>query len=318
MGNFLNLLLRRLAALPVMILGISLLVFIILKLAPGDEATSALGEGASAEAKEAYREERGLDDPLFIQYFSFLGRLIRLDFGVTTPPAQPVSEMIAKAFPLTLQLTFLGVIIAVVISLIFGVIGALYRDKWPDQLVRIFSIAAIATPSFWLGILLIQWLALGENPLFPSGGAAPAGSGAGTWLQHMALPALALAIPVSASLIRVVRTSMVEELDRDYVRTAIGNGVPRNEVISRNVLRNALVTPVTVLGLRIGYLLGGAVVIEMIFSLPGMGQLIMNGITNQDTNLVQGVVLAIAITFVLVNIVVDLLYLLINPRIRTV
>jgi len=312
------LLLRRLAALPVMILGISLLVFIILKLAPGDEATSALGEGASAEAKEAYREERGLNDPLFIQYFSFLGRLIRLDFGVTTPPAQPVSEMIAKAFPLTLQLTFLGVIIAVVISLIFGVIGALYRDKWPDQLVRIFSIAAIATPSFWLGILLIQWLALGENPLFPSGGAAPAGSGAGTWLQHMALPALALAIPVSASLIRVVRTSMVEELDRDYVRTAIGNGVPRNEVISRNVLRNALVTPVTVLGLRIGYLLGGAVVIEMIFSLPGMGQLIMNGITNQDTNLVQGVVLAIAITFVLVNIVVDLLYLLINPRIRTV
>ena len=318
MGNFLNLLLRRLAALPVMILGISLLVFIILKLAPGDEATSALGEGASAEAKEAYREERGLNDPLFIQYFSFLGRLVRLDFGVTTPPAQPVSEMIAKAFPLTLQLTFLGVIIAVVISLIFGVIGALYRDKWPDQLVRIFSIAAIATPSFWLGILLIQWLALGENPLFPSGGAAPAGSGAGTWLQHMALPALALAIPVSASLIRVVRTSMVEELDRDYVRTAIGNGVPRNEVISRNVLRNALVTPVTVLGLRIGYLLGGAVVIEMIFSLPGMGQLIMNGITNQDTNLVQGVVLAIAITFVLVNIVVDLLYLLINPRIRTV
>ncbi|RBM01269.1 ABC transporter permease [Glutamicibacter soli] len=301
-----------------MILGISLLVFIILKLAPGDEATSALGEGASAEAKEAYREERGLNDPLFIQYFSFLGRLIRLDFGVTTPPAQPVSEMIAKAFPLTLQLTFLGVIIAVVISLIFGVIGALYRDKWPDQLVRIFSIAAIATPSFWLGILLIQWLALGENPLFPSGGAAPAGSGAGTWLQHMALPALALAIPVSASLIRVVRTSMVEELDRDYVRTAIGNGVPPNEVISRNVLRNALVTPVTVLGLRIGYLLGGAVVIEMIFSLPGMGQLIMNGITNQDTNLVQGVVLAIAITFVLVNIVVDLLYLLINPRIRTV
>lgn len=318
MGNFLNLLLRRLAALPVMILGISLLVFIILKLAPGDEATSALGEGASPEAKEAYREERGLNDPLFIQYFSFLGRLVRLDFGVTTPPAQPVSEMIAKAFPLTLQLTFLGVIIAVVISLIFGVIGALYRDKWPDQLVRIFSIAAIATPSFWLGILLIQWLALGENPLFPSGGAAPAGSGLGTWLQHMALPALALAIPVSASLIRVVRTSMVEELDRDYVRTAIGNGVPRNEVISRNVLRNALVTPVTVLGLRIGYLLGGAVVIEMIFSLPGMGQLIMNGITNQDTNLVQGVVLAIAITFVLVNIVVDLLYLLINPRIRTV
>ncbi|MGH3654609.1 ABC transporter permease [Glutamicibacter sp.] len=318
MGNFLNLLLRRLAALPVMVLGISAMVFIIMKLAPGDEATSALGEGASEAAKEAYREERGLNDPLVIQYISFIGRLIRLDFGLTTPPAQSVSQMIAGAFPLTLQLTFLGVVIAVVISLAFGLLGALYRDGWPDQLVRIFSIAAIATPSFWLGILLIQWFALGSSPLFPSGGAAPEGSGPGTWLLHMALPALALAIPVSASLTRVVRTSMVEELDRDYVRTAIGNGVPRGEVISKNVLRNALVTPVTVLGLRIGYLLGGAVVIEMIFSLPGMGQLIMNGITNKDTNLVQGVTLTIAITFVLVNIIVDLLYLLINPRIRTV
>ncbi|MCS3491905.1 MULTISPECIES: ABC transporter permease [unclassified Glutamicibacter] len=318
MGNFLNLLLRRLAALPVMVLGISAMVFIIMKLAPGDEATSALGEGASEAAKEAYREERGLNDALVVQYISFIGRLIRLDFGLTTPPAQSVSQMIAGAFPLTLQLTFLGVVIAVVISLAFGLLGALYRDGWPDQLVRIFSIAAIATPSFWLGILLIQWFALGSSPLFPSGGAAPEGSGPGTWLLHMALPALALAIPVSASLTRVVRTSMVEELDRDYVRTAIGNGVPRGEVISKNVLRNALVTPVTVLGLRIGYLLGGAVVIEMIFSLPGMGQLIMNGITNKDTNLVQGVTLTIAITFVLVNIIVDLLYLLINPRIRTV
>ena len=134
----------------------------------------------------------------------------------------------------------------------------------------------------------------------------------------MAATALALGIPVSASLIRVVRTSMVEELDRDYVRTAIGNGVPYGEVVSKNVLRNALVTPVTVLGLRVGYLLGGAVVIEMIFALPGMGQLILNGITNLDINLVQGVVLTISVTFVLVNIVVDLLYLLINPRIRTV
>ncbi len=318
MGTLLRLLLRRLAALPVMILGVTFLVFIILKLAPGDEATSALGEGASEAAKDAYRAERGLDKPLIIQYFAFLGRLIRLDFGMTTPPEQSVSAMISNAFPLTLQLTFYGVLIAVVISLVFGVLGALYRDKLPDQLVRIFSIAAVATPSFWLGILLIQWLALGANPLFPSGGAAPEGSGLGGWLAHMTLPALALAIPVSASLIRVVRTSMVEELDKDYVRTAIGNGVPRAEVLTRNVLRNALVTPVTVLGLRIGYLLGGAVVIEMIFSLPGMGQLIMNGITNSDVNLVQGVVLTIAVTFVLVNIVVDLLYLLINPRIRTV
>jgi peptide/nickel transport system permease protein len=226
--------------------------------------------------------------------------------------------MIAAAFPLTLQLTFLGVLIAVVVSLPLGIAGALYRDKWPDQMVRVFSIAAVATPSFWLGILLIQWFALGTDPAFPSGGIAAPESGFGGWLNSMTLPALALGIPVAASLIRVVRTSMVEELDRDYVRTAVGNGVPYWEVVSRNVLRNALVTPVTVLGLRIGYLLGGAVVIEMIFALPGMGQLILNGITNLDVNLVQGVVLTISVTFVLVNIAVDLLYLLINPRIRTV
>ncbi len=301
-----------------MILGVTLLVFVVLQFAPGDRAVAALGEGASQQALDQYREANGLNDPLFIQYFTYLGKLLTGDFGTTLPPAKPVTEVIASAFPVTLQLTFLGVIIAVVISLIFGVLAALYRDTWVDQAIRVFSVAAIATPSFWLGILLIQWFALGSNSWFPSGGLADPDEGFVGWLQSMTLPAIALAIPVSASLIRVVRTSMVEELDRDYVRTAIGNGVPYTTVVSKNVLRNALVTPVTVLGLRIGYLLGGAVVIEMIFSLPGMGQQILNGITNSDTNLVQGVVLVIAVTFVIVNILVDLLYLLINPRIRTV
>ncbi|PXA67011.1 ABC transporter permease [Arthrobacter psychrochitiniphilus] len=301
-----------------MILGVTLLVFVVLQFTPGDRAVAALGEGASLEALEQYREVNGFNDPLFIQYFNYLGKLLTGNFGNTLPPAKPITEVIASAFPVTLQLTFLGVLIAIVISLIFGVLAALYRDKWVDQVIRIFSVAAIATPSFWLGILLIQWFALGDNSWFPSGGLADPSEGFMGWLSSMTLPALALAIPVSASLIRVVRTSMVEELDRDYVRTAIGNGVPYTTVVSKNVLRNALVTPVTVLGLRIGYLLGGAVVIEMIFSLPGMGQQILNGITNSDTNLVQGVVLVIAVTFVIVNILVDLLYLLINPRIRTV
>ncbi|MGG5172709.1 ABC transporter permease [Pseudarthrobacter sp. J1738] len=318
MAMLLRLLGRRLAALPLMILGVTLLVFVVLQFAPGDRAVAALGEGASPEALDKYRQDNGLNDPLFIQYFAYLGKMLTLNFGNTLPPARPITEVISQAFPLTLQLTFVGVIIAVILSLVFGVLAALYRDTWVDQIVRVFSIAAIATPSFWLGILLIQWFALGTDSLFPSGGMADPSEGFGGWLRSIALPALALAIPVSASLIRVVRTSMVEELDRDYVRTAIGNGVPYREVVSRNVLRNALVTPVTVLGLRIGYLLGGAVVIEMIFSLPGMGQLILNGITNKDTNLVQGVVLVISVTFVLVNILVDLLYLLINPRIRTV
>lgn len=300
-----------------MLLGVTILVFVILQFTPGDPATIALGEGASEEAKAAYNREMGYDQPLVVQYFAFLGRLLHFDLGMTTPPAQPVIDQIKMAFPVTLQLTFLGVIIAAVASLVLGVLAALYRDRWIDQIIRVLSMASIATPSFWLGILLIQYFAL-ELGLFPSGGNAPAGSGFGTWLQFMFLPALALAVPVSASLIRTVRTSMVEELDKDYVRTAIGNGVPRREVITKNVLKNALITPVTVLGLRIGYLMGGAVVIEMIFSLNGMGNLIFNGITGNDINLVQGVVLTIAVAFVLVNIIVDLLYMLINPRIRTV
>lgn len=317
MGNILRLLGRRLIALPFMILGVTLLVFVVLHFSPGDQATAALGESASEEAKQAYNEENGLNRPLVVQYLRFLGNMATLDFGVTTPPESPISTMIAGAFPVTLQLTFWGVVIAAVVSLILGITGALHRDRWPDQVIRVLSIAAVATPSFWLGILLIQWFAVGWR-ILPSGGYTSFFEDPVAYAQSMILPSIALAVPVCAALIRVVRTSMVEELDKDYVRTAIGNGVPRAEVLRKNVLRNALVTPVTVLGLRIGYLLGGAVVIELIFSMPGMGQLILNGITNQDINLVQGVVVTIAITFVVVNIVVDLLYLLINPRIRTV
>ena len=316
---FIRLLGRRLAVLPIMLLGVTVMVFVVLSVIPADRATAVLGENATEEAKEAWREERGLNESLLVQFFRYLGGVIRLDFGVTNPPEESVATKIASAFPVTLQLTFLGILLAVVLALTLGITAALYRDRWPDQAIRIFSIAAIATPSFWLAILLIQWFALGEGSLFPTGGLAWAEEyGFVGWLYSMTLPALALGIPVSASLIRVVRTSMVEELDRDYVRTAIGNGVPYRTVVARNVLRNALVTPVTVLGLRVGYLLGGAVVIEKIFSLNGMGDLIVVGLTTSDTNLVQGAVLTIAVAFVLVNIVVDLLYLVINPRIRTV
>ncbi len=307
----------RLIWLPFMVLGITLLVFFIMQFTPTDAATNALGESATEAAKQAYRATNGLNDPIFAQYFRFLGGMFTGDLGNTVPPAQPVTSLISTAFPLTLQLTFLGLLIAVVLALVLGVTAALYRDLWPDQVIRIVSIAGIATPSFWLAILLIKQFAL-NWALFPSGGYVNPQDSLTGWLQSLWLPALALGIPVAASLTRVVRTSMVEELDRDYVRTAIGSGLPMRVVVGRNVLRNALITPVTVLGLRIGYLLGGAVVIEVIFDLPGMGKLILNGVTSGDTNLVQGVTLIIALTFVFVNIIVDMLYLLINPRIRTV
>ncbi|AGO15453.1 oligopeptide ABC transporter permease [Glaesserella parasuis ZJ0906] len=299
-----------------MMLGVSALVFIILQFTPGDPASVALGESASDAAKELYREQHGLNDPVIVQYFRFIGNVLVLDFGLTTPPEQPITSLIAKAFPLTLQLTFIGVFLAAIVSFSLGIIAALYRDRWADQVIRLLSVAAVATPSFWLGILLIQYFSL-ELDWLPSGGFVSFSEDPTEYFRSMALPALALAIPVCASLIRVVRTTMVEEMDKDYVRTAIGNGVPYATVIRHNVLRNALITPVTVLGLRVGYLLGGAVVIEQIFDLPGMGKLIFNGIVNHDLHLVQGVVLTIAFTFVLVNIIVDILYLLINPKIRS-
>lgn len=321
MSNLIRLIGRRLVALPLMIIGVTLLVFVVMSFSPADPARLALGESASPQALENYREANGLNDPLWLRYFTFLGGLVQGDLGTTSGDV-PVLDMVVSAFPITLQLTFLGLAMAVVIAAVFGVLGALFRDTWVDQAIRVASIAALATPSFWLAILLIQWL--GEIP--GGWGAFPAlvtrwvsiFDDPGTWARNIALPAFSLAAPVAGSLTRVVRTAMVEELDRDYVRTAVGAGVPYTEVVSRNVLRNALITPITVLGLRVGYLMGGAVIIEIIFNIQAMGQLILDGVTRNDVFLVQGVTLTVAIAFIVVNILVDLLYVVVNPRIRSI
>jgi len=321
LSNLLRLIGRRLIALPVMILGVTFLVFFIMSFSPADPARLALGESASPAALEAYREANGLNDPLLVRYVGFLGGMLQGDLGTTTGNAS-VTDVVARAFPITLQLTFLGLAIAVLLALVFGVLAALYRDRWPDHVIRVFSIAALATASFWLAILLIQWLGTipGGWGVFPALVTrwVPFTEDPATYLNNIFLPAFSLAVPVAGSLARVVRTAMVEELDKDYVRTAIGAGIPTGEVISRNVLRNALITPITVLGLRVGYLMGGAVIIEIIFNIQAMGQLILDGVTRNDVFLVQGVTLTVAIAFILVNIVVDMLYVLVNPRIRSI
>ncbi|WP_302786528.1 ABC transporter permease, partial [Actinotignum sanguinis] len=309
---------RRLLVLPIMVLGVAFLVFFLMSFSKIDPAYSALGEGASEEALEAYRQAMGLNDPWLAQFWNFLVNFVQGDLGTYGANQASVAERVGEAFPITMQLTFLGLIIAVILAFVFGVIAALYRDKWPDKIIRVFSIAFIATPSFWLAVLMI--LAFSVNmPLLPASGALPAFSeDPAGWLARMALPAIALGVPVAGSLTRVIRTSMVEELDKDYVRTAIGAGIPKRVVVSRNVLRNALISPVTVLGLRIGYLMGGAVVIEVIFNMRGMGMAILEGVQQNYPLLVQGVVLVVALAFIVVNIVVDMLYVLINPRIREV
>ena len=321
MSNLLRLLGRRLVALPIMVLGVTLLVFVVMSFSSADPARLALGESASAEALQAYRETHGLNDPLLVRYGRYLAGLVQGDLGESFTGV-PISQLVGQNFPVTLQITFVGLLMGVVLALVLGVVAALYRDRWPDQVIRIFSIASLATPSFWLALLLIQ--AFGNVPggtyTFPAVVTewVKFSQDPGGWATQIFLPALACAIPLSGSLTRVVRTSMVEEFDRDYVRTAIGAGVPRGEVVARNVLRNALITPLTVLGLRIGYMMGGAVVIEMIFNIQGMGQLIFQGISRNDVNIVQGVTITIAIAFILINMVVDLLYVLVNPRIRSI
>lgn len=316
MRTVLGMIVRRLLTLIPLMLALIMFVFIILALSPNNAAISVLGNQASPAQIAAYNHAHGLDQPLPIRYWHYITGLAHGDWGTTSSLNQSIGSIIAKALPVTIELTALGVAGAVVIALLLGIVGALHRDRVLDHATRLLSMAGIAIPSFWLAILLIQRLsAIGGGP-FPSGRFVPFSESPSQWFMSMVLPAISLAVPVGCALARVVRTSMVEELDRDYVRTATGAGLPPVVVVGRNVLRNALITPLTVLGLQIGYLIGGAVIIETIFSLPGMGTQIMSAVQQNDVALAKGLVVTIALGFVVVNLVVDILYLIANPRLR--
>ncbi|MER5225918.1 MULTISPECIES: ABC transporter permease [Streptomyces] len=307
---------RRIALLVPLVLGIVLFVFLVMRFSDSDPASAYFqGANPTEEQLHDFRERNGLLDPLPVRYVAFVADLARGDMGVSALTRAPVVEQVTTALPLTMQLTFMGLGIAVVLSLLGGVTAAIYRDRLPDQLIRVVSLTGVAAPGFWLALLMIQYLAVDLGWFPTSGYVNPADSFSG-WLKTMTLPAFALSLPVAAKLTRIVRTAVVEELDKDYVRTAVGSGLPPVVVVGRNVLRNALINPMTVLGLQVGYLLGGAVVIETIFSLPGMGKLMIDAVKNGDPAVVQGVVLTTAFGFVIVNLVIDILYLLVNPRLR--
>nr|BFE56062.1 ABC transporter permease [Dactylosporangium thailandense] len=312
-----RMLVRRLLILVPLLLGVIAFVFVVMRFSDSKpEYAYFQGANPTPEQIHQFQVENGLLDPLPVRYVRFVGDLLHGDMGTSVLTKAPVLDSVTTALPLTLQLTALGLLVAVVLALLFGVTAAIFRDRWPDQAIRLVSLVGVAAPAFWLALLMIQYLAV-DRGWFPTGGYInPADSFSG-WLRSMTLPALSLSLPVAAQLTRIIRTSMVEELDKDYVRTAIGSGLPPVVVVGRNVLRNALINPLTVLGLRVGYLLGGAVVIEQIYSLPGMGQLMINAVRDGDPAVVQGVVLTIAVGFVVVNLVVDVLYLLVNPRLRS-
>ncbi|GAA5196064.1 ABC transporter permease [Rugosimonospora acidiphila] len=317
MAVVLRMLVRRILLLIPLLLGVILFVFIVMRFSDNKpEYAYFEGQNPTPQQIHQFQVQNGLLDPLPVRYIHFVGQLLHGDMGTSVLTSAPVLKSVSTAMPLTLQLTLLGLIVAVVLSVIFGTISALFRDRWPDQLIRLVSLIGVAAPAFWLALLMIQYLAVGRGWFPTSGYVNPADSFSG-WLRSMTLPALSLSLPVAAQLTRIIRTSMVEELDKDYVRTAIGSGLHPVVVVGRNVLRNALINPLTVLGLRVGYLLGGAVVIETIYSLPGMGQLMITAVQDGDPAVVQGVVLTIATGFVVVNLIVDVLYLLVNPRLRS-
>jgi peptide/nickel transport system permease protein len=318
MNNLIRLVGRRLVALPIMALGVTFLIFFLMSFSPIDPAYKALGESATPEQIQKYHEEFGLDDPWPVRYVRYMGDLLHGDMGTYSAQRRPVADRVASALPVTMQLTFFGLLLGTIVSFTLGVLAALYRDGWPDQIIRLLSIAGLATPSFWLAVLLILIFSSFLHLLPASGPLPDPGKDFGGYLGRMLMPAISLAVPLTGQMTRIVRTAMVEELDRDYVRTAKGSGLPKGVIIARNVLRNALITPVTTLGMKIGYLMGGAVVIEVIFNLPGMGMAILDGVSGNEPMLVMGVVIVVALSFIIINIVVDMLYLLINPRIRSV
>jgi len=292
--------------LPVVWLVVSV-VFLLIHLVPGDPILQMLGEGAPAADVQAARHAYGLDVPLGQQYLHYWKGVLHGDLGPSLRFNQNVGGLIAQRYPYTLQLTLASLFVAVVLSIPAGVHSAQRRNRWDDRLLSVVSLFGLSFPNFALGPILILFFAikLGWLPV----------SGSGT-LAHLVLPAVTMGSALAAILTRMVRTSMLEELGQDYIRTARAKGLPERTVVYRHALRNAMIPIITVLGLQFGALLAGAIVTETIFSWPGIGRLTIQAIGNRDYYLVQGCILAIGLTYVAVNFLTDLLYSVVNPRIR--
>lgn len=303
---FRRILTRALYTLPVLWLVVSV-VFLLIHLVPGDPIQQMLGEGAPAADIAATRHAYGLDVPLSQQYINYWKGVFRGDLGPSLRFNQSVTSLVLKRYPYTLQLTIGALLIAILISIPAGVRSAQRRGRWDDKLLSVVSLFGLSFPNFALGPILILFFAI-KLGLLPV-------SGSGS-LAHLVLPAITMGSALAAILTRMVRTSMLEELGQDYIRTARAKGLPERTVVYRHALRNAMLPVLTVVGLQFGALLAGAIVTETIFSWPGIGRLTIDAIGNRDYFLVEGCILAIGLTYVVVNFLTDILYSVANPRIR--
>jgi peptide/nickel transport system permease protein len=308
-------LLRRFTTLLVTVVLVSALTFAVLRLLPGDTAEIIAGTEGDPAVIAHIRESMGLDRSVVIQFLDWLAGAVRGELGTSIRYGQPVMSLIAGRLPVTLALTLMATLLATLVAGPFGVYAAVHRNRGGDLAAMVFTQLGIAVPSFWVGIMLILLFAVYWS-VFPAGGFTPWTEDAFAAMASLTLPALALALPQAAVLTRLVRSSMLEVLSQDYVRTARAKGLSEWMVIYGHALRNALIPPITVLGLQIGHLLAGSIVVENVFALPGLGQLILRGIAARDLPVVQGAVAFVAFVIVLVNFIVDLGYVLLDPRIR--
>ncbi len=297
---------RLLVAIP-SILGVLIIVFAMVRLAPGDPALLLAGEFADAATVERIRERFGLNEPPHVQFGKFIGGVVQGDLGRSTRTNRQVTEDLADYFPNTLELALGAILIALVVGIGLGIAAALKPNTWVDALAMILALIGVSMPVFWFGLLAIMYFSV-ELQWFPV-------AGRGT-LAHLVLPAITLGVSSTGVIARMTRSAMLEVLGQDFIRTARAKGLPGRGVVLKHALRNALIPVITVGGLEFGSLMAGAVITETVFNWPGIGRLLVQSILARDYPVVQGAVLLIAISFIIINIVVDLVYAFIDPRIR--
>lgn len=311
----LSYILRRLVLLVPVIVIVGVVVFTLVHLTPGDPAGVILGDQATPEQVQELRDQLGLNDPLPIQFLTWFGNMLRLDFGESIFLGMPVTEALADRVVPTGLLTLYALILQLLIGIPLGVMSALRHGTVTDRLFTAVAISGAAVPNFFLGIMLILVFAVTLQWL-PSVGYVSPFEDPVAHFQRMLMPAFALGFSTAGLLARLVRSSMLDVLNEDYVRTALAKGLARRDVVVRHALRNALIPSITVIGTSIAALLGGAVVTETVFTIPGMGRLVVQSIGRRDYPIIQGAVMAIAVTYVLVNLLVDVLYVYADPRVR--
>jgi peptide/nickel transport system permease protein len=304
---------RRLVQLVPIVFGVTILVFFLIHLVPGDPARTMLGNHATPQKVALLHHEWGLDKPLPVQYWRFLGRMVHGDLGSSLFYSVPAGRLVWERLPPTLWLIGFGALLSMLIAVPLAALAATKRDRAADQVVRAVPLVGLGFPQFWLGIMLLLALALHLGRGFPVGGY---GNGFFGHLHSMFLPALTVALGIAPILVRSLRASLLEVFESDYVTTARSKGLPERRVLVRHALRNAIISTVSVLGVNIGFLVGGTLVIEQVFALPGIGQLMINSIFQRDFPVVQAVTLVFAIMVVLVYLLTDVVHALLDPRVR--